>query len=75
MAKGYCHLTHDQRCQIYILNATDLSQAAMARRLGIHPSTLSRELKRNKGKQCYRYKQADTFATERRQRASHKHVV
>lgn len=70
MAKGYHHLTQEQRCQIYTLNTMGLSQAAIARQLSITPSTLSRELKRNKGKQCYRYKQAHTFATERRYQAS-----
>lgn len=70
MAKGYHHLTHDQRCQIYTLKATKLSQAAIAKVLNITPSTLSRELKRNAGKRGYRYKQAHELATQRRRFAS-----
>ena len=72
MAKGYRHLTYEQQCQIYTLKSTGLSQADIARRLALHPSTLSRELKRNTGKCGYRYKQAHAFATERRHHASSK---
>ena len=70
MAKGYHHLTHDLRCQIYTLKATGLRQADIARCLNITPATLSRELKRNTGLRHYRYKQAHILATVRRHRAS-----
>ena len=70
MAKGYHHLTHDLRCQIYTLKATGLRQADIARCLNITPATLSRELKRNTGLRNYRYKQAHALASTRRHRAS-----
>jgi len=35
--------------------------------IGVHKSTICRELKRNRGKRGYRYKQAHVFATVRRQ--------
>lgn len=70
MAKGYRHLTHDQRCQIYTLKATKLPQSAIAKTLNITPSTISRELKRNAGKRGYRYKQAHELAMRRRCLAS-----
>jgi len=38
--------------------------------LDIHPSTVSREFKRNSGGRGYRYKQADELAKERRRNAS-----
>ena len=70
MAKGYHHVTHDLRCQIYTLKATGLRQADIARCLNITPATLSRELKRNTGLRHYRYKQAHILASARRHRAS-----
>ena len=71
MAKGYHHLTQEQRCQIYTLKATkDYSQAKIARQLCLLPCTLSRELKRNTGGCGYRHKQAHTLATARRHEAS-----
>jgi IS30 family transposase len=72
MAKGYHHLTYEQRCQIYTLKAMGLSQAEIARQLSITRSTLSRELKRNTGKRGYRYQQAQQKARERRSQASTK---
>ncbi len=65
-------MTYEQRCQIYTLKATGLSQAAIARQLSITRSTLSRELKRNTGKRGYRYQQAQQKARERRSQASKK---
>ncbi len=44
MPKGYHHLTYADRCQIKALSASGLSRAAIARRLGRDPSTISREL-------------------------------
>ena len=69
---GYKHLTQDQRCQIYVLKSIGRSQKDIAEYLEIHPSTISREIKRNIGFKGYRYKQAHTKATTRRQEASSK---
>jgi IS30 family transposase len=66
MPKGYHHLTYDQRCQIYILKATGDSPSSIARTLGVNPSTIGRELKRNKGKRNYRHQQAQEKALSRR---------
>lgn len=41
------HLTHEERYQIEAMLRTHSSQAEIARTLGRHPSTISRELKRN----------------------------
>ena len=35
MPEGYHHLTYEERCQIYALMQSGLSQAAIARRLGV----------------------------------------
>lgn len=66
----YHHLKYEDRCQIYALTKSGRSQLAIVRQLSVHPSTIGRELRRNKGKRGYRYKQAQFFALTRRQKAS-----
>ncbi len=68
---GYHHLTTAERCQIYALMSTGMTQEGIAKNLDFSKSTLSREIKRNSGKKGYRYKQADEKAIERRYQASH----
>jgi len=68
----YNHLIRDQRSQIYALKSNGLKQQDIAAHLGVSPSTISRELKRNRGARDYRFQQADKFATERRHAASSK---
>ena len=70
MPKGYHHLTRDQRCQIYALRATKTSQSQIAQILGVHRSSISREIKRNTGGNGYRQQQADHKAQARRSEAS-----
>ncbi len=70
MAEGYRHLTYEQRCQIEILKATGHSQADIARILGVHPSTISREFNRNSASQTYDPKQAQK-KTENRRKSSY----
>jgi IS30 family transposase len=65
MPKGYHHLTRDQRCQLYTLKATRESVDKIAIIIGVHRSTLYRELSRNRGKKGYRYQQAHEKASER----------
>jgi IS30 family transposase len=70
----HSHLGHDLRCQIYALKKRNLSQSAIALKLGVDRSTSSREGKRNSGKRGYRYKQADKKARERRSDAFIKRI-
>ena len=70
MPKGYHHLTRDQRCQLYTLKATRESVDKIAIIIGVHRSTLYRELSRNRGKKGYRYQQAHEKASERSQKSS-----
>ena len=63
--KSYQQLTQDQRYQIYAFLKASFSQAAIARELGVEPSTISRELKRNRGLRGYRPKQAQQLAQAR----------
>src|SRR5271155_5567540 len=70
MPEGYHHLTYEDRCQIYALTQSGLSQAAIARQLGVDRSTIKRELDRNAGARGYRFKQAQEKASQRRRTAS-----
>ena len=65
--KHYSQLTLEKRYGIYSLLKTGLTQSKIAEVIGIHKSTVSRELKRNRGGRDYRPKQADAFAKDRRQ--------
>lgn len=69
----YTQLTEGERYQIYGLLKEGFTQKAIARNLERHPSTISRELKRNKGLRGYRHQQANRFAMERRCQAT-KHI-
>ena len=64
--RTYKQLTQEQRYQIYILMKTGHKQCAIAMLLGVNRSTISRELRRNKGQKGYRPKQAHQKAMSRR---------
>ena len=65
----YPQLTQDQRYQIYAMNKAGFSQTATALEIGVHKSTVSRELRRNAGLRGYRPKQAHDLALSRRDKA------
>ncbi len=62
----YQQLTEGQRYQISCLSTHGYSQAHIARELNVHRSTISRELRRNRGKQDYQPEQAHQLALRRR---------
>ena len=64
----YHQLTQGQRYQISALKKTGHSGTEIAEVIGIHKSTVSRELKRNHGQRGYRPQQAQSLAMERRQK-------
>lgn len=66
----YKQLTYAQRCQIEALKKSGLSQNKMADIIGVNQSTISRELRRNRGLRGYRHKQAQRLAAERRHSAN-----
>jgi len=70
MPKGYRHLTYDKRCQIYALLKSGHAKTEIAELLGVHRSTITKELKRNTGGKGYRYLQAQEKASARRAAAS-----
>ena len=63
----YTQLTHEQRYQIYALTKASQNQSEIAKILGVHKATISRELRRNRGLRGYRPKQAHCLAITRRQ--------
>ena len=63
--KGYTQLSREQRYQIYALMQTHQTQSQMAQVVGVHKSTISRELRRNRGKRGYRPRQAHLQAQAR----------
>lgn len=64
--RAYRRLTEEDRIEIYASLKAGESQAAISRALGFDKSTISRELRRNRGKCGYRAKQAQLFSLERR---------
>lgn len=64
--RGYTQLTREQRYQIHAMNVLGHTQTEMAEAIGVHKSTVSRELKRNVGRWDYRPGQAHGLALARR---------
>ena len=62
---NYTHLTRDERYQIAILRKAGHKQTDIARLMNRHPSTISRELRRNRGQRGYRPKQAQELSEAR----------
>lgn len=67
---SYTQLTREQRYQIKALLQTGHKPTVIARTIGVHKSTIQRELKRNQGQRGYRPKQAHEKAMMRRQAKS-----
>lgn len=64
--KTYTQLTSEQRYQISGLKKAGWKQTQIAVEVGVDKSTISRELKRNKGERGWRPLQAQRFRDERR---------
>jgi len=65
--QSYKQLTQEQRYVIKVMNQAGHSQKMIARFIEVHPSTISRELRRNCGDRGYRHKQVHQLALDRRQ--------
>ncbi len=61
----YTQLTREQRYQIQALMKAGLNQTETAEVVCVHKSTISRELRRNRGLRGYRPRQAHNFSVER----------
>lgn len=69
--RGYAQLTREQRYQIHAMKKLGHSQAVMAAAIGVHKSTISRELSRNGGHVGYRPGRAHGLALARRRSKGH----
>lgn len=65
----FTQLTQEQRYHISGLRQAGNSQSTIADSVGVHKSTISRELARNHGERGYRPKQANEAAVKRRHKA------
>lgn len=65
---SYNQLTQFQRYQISALLKSEHNQTEIAKTIGVHKSTIGREVKRNHGQRGYRPKQAQRKAMNRRNR-------
>lgn len=63
---NYTHITQEERYQIYALKKAGMNQTKIAEILGRSASTISRELRRNRGLRGYRPHQAHVKSLERR---------
>ena len=73
--EGYTQLSQEERYQIYALMKAGQSQKEIAEVIERSPSTVSRELRRNKGLRGYRPQQAHTLAQNRKQAKARKHIA
>ena len=64
--REYRQLTDEDRIEIYAMKQAGKKQNEIADELGVHPSTISRELARNTGLRGYRPKQAHQKTLHRR---------
>ncbi len=62
----YTQLTQEQRYQIYALMKAGLNQTQIATIVGVHKSTICREIHRNTGRRGYRPQQAHRRCLKRR---------
>ncbi len=68
----YNQLSWEQRYKIYYLHKQNKSYNEIAQEVGVHKSTISREIKRNRGKRSYSDKHAQMLADERKEWRHHK---
>jgi IS30 family transposase len=66
---SYTQLTCEQRYQIYALMKASHNQTQIALIVGCHKSTISREVRRNRGRKVYFAKLAQVLARRRRRRS------
>jgi len=65
----YSQLTQEQRYHISGLLKAGNTKSSIANEVGVHKSTISREINRNSGDRGYRPKQAHQFALDNKQQA------
>ena len=72
---SYQQLSFHQRCQIKTLLQVDVGVARISQEIGVHRSTIYREIKRNKVKLGYSFRLAHRKALKRRQARAKPYVL
>ncbi|MBN0245388.1 helix-turn-helix domain-containing protein, partial [Pseudomonas aeruginosa] len=72
MTTHYRQLTQGQRYQIEAGLSAGKSQASIAKQVGVHPSTISREVRRNSSQKTYKAVAA-THESDARRAQARKH--
>jgi IS30 family transposase len=75
MNEKYHRLCAEDRKVIYNMNQADFGQAEIAQAIGFSQPTISKELRRNKGKRGYQHKQAGELAKARQQQKGGAKVI
>lgn len=70
LLQHFTHLAAEARCHISGLRKAGLNDSEIARELGVHKSTISREISRNSGQRGYRPKQAQELSDQRKSHAA-----
>ena len=65
MSKKYRRLCAQDRKVIYNMNKAEIGQVEIGQAIGFAQSTVSKELRRNKGQKGYRHAQAEGLARTR----------
>jgi len=75
MGRQYSHLTEEDRIDIHIFLKENKTLREISNLLGRSPSTISREIERNKGQNAYKPRQAQKKASIRKSKARYKKAV
>jgi IS30 family transposase len=70
--RTYSQLTYEQRYQIFALLTTKHTGTEIAEVIGMHKSTVSRELRRNRSQRGYRPRRAHQLSIGRRRKTRHR---
>uniref|UniRef100_UPI0040260012 transposase n=1 Tax=Prevotella sp. TaxID=59823 RepID=UPI0040260012 len=71
----YKHLISEQRYAIYLMLQKNMFQKDIAAAIGVSPSTITRELKRNSSRRKYNWNTAQSNATYHKHRHPGNHAV
>ena len=73
--RSYTHLTLEQRYQIQALMKMGHSYQEIGDVIGVHKSTITREVRRNQGRRGYRPQQAHRFTLSRRRTKARRRIA
>ncbi len=72
---AYRRLTYEDRCQIFLYLANNISQTEISKQLGFHKSTISREIRRDTGFKHYQFNSAHRLSVQNKKRCKRKYII